>query len=598
MKHLRKVSDIQILEDSLYPSSSASVNYLEPSVTEIGGPNNIVYNYRKKQIDEINKNLDPTDYLSIYVVSEGDFSYTVNSSESKPIEYSLNDGEWTTYSEPIHCNAKDIIKLRGNNTNYRYTFIKYSGDWVLYGNSDSLINSDKSQSFYVSSYNTYTFYSLFENNSTLLSIRKLLINTNKQYGCYCMFYNCVKLTDVVETLPIPQAGITNSKIFGYMFSDCKSITDASYLTITANCQYCCTNMFRNCFSLQYLPKIIASGTSSYKFDYMFYNCTNLKKAYDKLPVAGGQYDFNNMFHGCLSLSTAPKLPNTICTHLCTSIFYDCASLTSLPNDYFDNIISIADYGLTYAFSNCINLKNVPDLPNVRTLPYGVYTCMFSGCSNLTSVGAIRSYYAERYAFSSMFDGCTSLTDAPVIRVNHFYNNNAFADMFCNCKKLNSIIILANTLPEPSFWLNGVASSGTISVLPGLTNAENICPEGWNIVRLNINTLSEALFDSPSNVHDSYYYDDSTDEQKYNLFDQMFNNSGENYSTWILANNNMFYELVYYDGAYWYKNVAGTYVPQGSFHVENNGDSYTIVIGNDYKPVYVWRLQNPDYILVS
>ena len=86
----------------------------------------------------------------------------------------------------------------------------------------------------------------------------------------------------------------------------------------------------------------------------------------------------------------------------------------------------------------------------------------------------------------MFLDCSSLTTAPVLPAKTLANY-CYNCMFSGCSSLNSVTCLAtdNNAYEPtSYWLDGVASSGTF------TKAKNVSwwatapygiPYGWTVV---------------------------------------------------------------------------------------------------------------------
>lgn len=507
MKYLQQLPSKSQLEEFV-----SSLDYKEPSVIEIG--DEIIYNYRKKFLDSLV--FDPNDYLSIYALENGTFTYAT---PSKQIEYSLNEGEWTVYSESVECNAGDIIRLRGNNTSYYYAGLNvfnYSGKFILYGNTDSLINSDKSNGFYVSSYAKNTFRYVFSYNFNLISIKYLTINANGQYSCDSMFYGCSKLVQVLDYLQAP----TSTYCYENMFYGCSLLQDASNLTINASNNYCCNGMFYNCTSLEKIPTINVVGTGSYMFQYMFYRCSSLKHAFDYFPNTGYSYSFRYMFADT-SLKEAPKIRGVVRGYDFYSTFSNC-NITNLPLDYFNEVTSISgNYAFAYMFYNCKNLMNSPIISTQSTYSY-TYSDMFNGCTSLTSALPICDFNTPSYSFQRMFANCTSLINSPGILTNTVSSPSAFTSMFASCSNLQNVCInLSKPDNNQSYdfpnWLQGTSSNGTIyAPFNSFVSGVNGLPEGWNVESYYpFNSFSEF-----TNIYDLSL--NSTGQEWYEFFDSLLN----------------------------------------------------------------------------
>lgn len=498
MENLRNIG-LSELEDFVF-----SDYYIEPSVIEVGSPADVRYNYLTKLMKS--KNFSKNDYLSIYAYSEGDFNYSGGS--SKPIEYSLNNDAWVTYTEPVSLKEADVLRLRGNNTVYDGTNINYTGNWLLYGDIKSLINPNEADEFRVTSFSQYVFRGLFANNYGLLSIIYLSIPSTASYGCTGMFENCSNLIDVVDELHV-SSGYTYC--FNKMFKNCSSILSASNLVLTVNGSRCCQEMFYGCSKLKSIPKLNIESLESYCFDAMFQGCIALGECVEEIDFGSGySYCARAMYKNCESLKTVTKIKGILKSSCCKEMFYGCNSIETLPDDYFSNVSvgsdsSSEDYVCQSMFEQCTHLKNCPNLIKQQKIAgYYVYNSMFKDCTSLTSVGAIPTWYLEGSGMcSSMFENCINLEQSPAIFTTSISTSGAFSKMFYNCKKLHTVYcLISNQFSSSGFsqWLTGVADSGTIYLLEGSTlpTGENGIPETWNVQQISyseIGTVS-SLPDEP------------------------------------------------------------------------------------------------------
>lgn len=194
-----------------------------------------------------------------------------------PIEYKLNDGEWTLYTSDgmgylpnIKVKVGDKIQFRGNNATYGSsgdysTFKGSTAEFEVEGNIMSLINSTDFGTLTTLSSN-YTFKYLFRECTGLNSAENLILPaTTLTENCYYgMFDSCVKLRTAPTILP---ATTLANNCYAFMFYGCVSLRTASELPATTLAQNCYEAMFFRCRSLNYI-KCLATDISATK-------CTNL-----------------------------------------------------------------------------------------------------------------------------------------------------------------------------------------------------------------------------------------------------------------------------------------------------------------------------------
>lgn len=180
------------------------------------------------------------------------------------------------------------LQLFGDNAAYAkvesdgeiFTNIKSAnGEFYVYGNIMSLINSDKFATATELTENN-TFSNLFVNNGTYL------------------------MNHPENALLLPATTLTED---------------------------CYKNMFNGCFALTTAPELPALTMKKNCYWGMFTNCVSLTNVPDELPaqtLAVGCY--GSMFSYCSSLETAPLLPATELVNVCYfGMFQNCTNLTSV-----------------------------------------------------------------------------------------------------------------------------------------------------------------------------------------------------------------------------------------------------------------------------
>ena len=293
-------------------------NYSEPWLSLVEPTNEIDYNIAKEYKEP----------LTFEILSDGKISWLIHydtnagSDYKKTIYYKINDGEWisirsaTSASAPtISVVSGDTVQFRGNNTSYAAT----------YGSNPS--------------YSAYNYFSVSSQCKIKGNIMSLINSTN--------FANLTKLSSTYT--------------FGYLFSNCTGLTDASELLLPATTltNYCYLNMFRGCTSLTQAPELPATTLTQ--------NC------------------YASMFTGCNSLTTAPELPATTLAERCyIYMFSDCTSLVNGPSSIGTSATTMTATACTSMFQNCNSLTTAPELP-ATTLANYCYQYMFSNCSNLNYI---------------------------------------------------------------------------------------------------------------------------------------------------------------------------------------------------------------------
>ena len=201
----------------------------------------------------------------------------------------------------------------------------------------SCADLEKVDGLSVENFNTYALTGMFSDCSSLTSVQDLYIDnseyTNKKNGyskCESMFKNCNSLLSVGGIIK----GVYGQYALRNMFNECKSLKDASQLSIEVNYgQNYCNSMFYGCSELESMPVLLSGeyGTSSNKYYNMFRNCTKLKNVNplpDVKPIVGM---YRYMFQNCTSMTDAPEIMlSTANVGLCMSnMFNGCTNLSSV-----------------------------------------------------------------------------------------------------------------------------------------------------------------------------------------------------------------------------------------------------------------------------
>lgn len=306
------------------------------------------------------------DYLTFEILSAGTIGWTTKGTTvgSKTIEYSINDGAWTSISSPASDGSSeitglqvgDLVRMRGSNDRYAYdknSYATFSGSTAIfdvYGNIMSLTDGDNFSA--ATAFTTaFTFCSLFKETTSIHSAENLMFPVlSLSASCYrAMFSFCSNLTKAPKKLPattladycyyymFQNCPITNTPTlpattvlnysYSYMFTGCSSITSAPDLPATSVSGFGYNNMFRDCTGLTEVPIISASTLATRSFDSMFYGCSSITGTTTlKAASTVGSYCYNSMFRGCTGLTEATIYTTASASSMYQYMFYGCSSL--------------------------------------------------------------------------------------------------------------------------------------------------------------------------------------------------------------------------------------------------------------------------------
>ena len=181
----------------------------------------------------------------------------------------------------------------------------------------------------------YALSGMFSNCSSLTSVQDLHIDnsedkTNRVQRCDSMFKDCNSLLSVGGLIK----GLYGQRQLGYMFKGCKSLKDASKLSIEINYgQQYAMQMFYGCSELESMPVLLSGeqGTSFFKYQAAFFGCKKLKNVNPLPEVIPYNVMYNQMFRNCTSMTDAPEimLSSANALNCMTYMFYGCTSLSSV-----------------------------------------------------------------------------------------------------------------------------------------------------------------------------------------------------------------------------------------------------------------------------
>ena len=211
------------------------------------------------------------DYLTFRVLTSGTISWKSVGNVTNTIEYSINNGEWTSITATsngvaISAMQGDLVRFRANNTAYATSNSKYSGfeggtaTYDIEGNIMSLLYGDNfSGSTTLPEYD-YIFCSLFKKAPVVSAENLVLPATTLKTYCYrSLFSNCTTLTNA----PALPATTLAKGCYWYMFEKC-AITEAPALNATTLVNECYGYMFTGCSRLAKITCLATSGFGASK----------------------------------------------------------------------------------------------------------------------------------------------------------------------------------------------------------------------------------------------------------------------------------------------------------------------------------------------
>lgn len=187
----------------------------------------------------------PIDYstmpLTFEILSDGNINWKNSGGNAKTIQYSKNDGAWTSIraTASISVVSGDIIQFKGDNKQYSnnvyYNWFTTTVQFNVKGNIMSLIDSTNFSAL-TSLSATYALQYLFQSCTGLIDASNLILpaTTLTNYCYYSMFYECTSLT----TAPVLPATTLANSCYEYMFTGCSHLNYIKCLATNISATRC------------------------------------------------------------------------------------------------------------------------------------------------------------------------------------------------------------------------------------------------------------------------------------------------------------------------------------------------------------------------
>ena len=136
-------------------------------------------------------------------------------------------------------------------------------------------------------------------------------------------------------------------------------------------------------------------------------------------------------------------------------FYNCTGLTGAVS--FPNLTNIGDYGLFYTFYGCTGITSI-SFPSLTTVgEYGAQYAI-SKCTGITSISFPSLTTVGAYSFYGIFSGCTGITGAVYFPMLTNIGSYAFYNAFYNCTGITEVHFRSEV---NSVYIGGSNFSGTV-----------------------------------------------------------------------------------------------------------------------------------------
>ena len=385
--------------------------------------------------------------LEFFTVQAREAGTTVTFNYSGDVEYRLNSGSWTPYSDPVPlANQKDYVQFRSKRTTYNT-----NGTPVFTADKPVFIYGDIMSLICDASYNKKTtlvskaFQHAFRGATWIdIPAGRPLMLTATTLNTYCynyMFYGCTSLSRPPELQTTLTANVPTSA-YANMFQACTALASAPELpslnsTTSAEIsvgQYGYQNMFSGCTALTTVPATIVGTSGRQACDNMFFGCKSLANAPALPSLSVGRQGYFRMFYGCSSLVQAPELPATAIAARCYhEMFVNCTALVSTPPELPASELSDSCY--YDMFNGCQSLSNAMAVLPATASAGSCYREMFQGCISLNHAPEIKLEDIGASSCRAMFNGCTSLVTATGLENATSVGEYGCYYMFKNCGEL-------------------------------------------------------------------------------------------------------------------------------------------------------------------
>lgn len=197
------------------------------------------------------------DYLTFDILTSGTILWDAEGSgATKTIQYSINDGEWTSVTSTdsgvaISVTAGDSVRFRGTNTQYcnanKNNYSRFGAGTATFNISGNIMSMTAGDNFVgVTTLPAAWTFTQFFKESKPVSAEHLILPADT------MLESCYRA----------------------LFSKCTTLVTPPALPATTLATYCYYYMFENC-GITTAPDLLAATIPSYGYSYMFTGCSSL-----------------------------------------------------------------------------------------------------------------------------------------------------------------------------------------------------------------------------------------------------------------------------------------------------------------------------------
>ena len=221
---------------------------------------------------------------------------------------------------------------------------------------------------------------------------------------------------------------------------------------------------------------------------MFENCESLIEVEFNFNGYKINKDLSHLFDGCKSLLKVPECVIGWVNNDCCDISYmfsNCSFLKELPDISKWKTSEI--HKMLGVFKGCKSLKYLPDISGWDTGNVENMSFMFSDCTNLKELSIISDWNTGGViSMINMFSNCSNLTSIPNLKKWDTRNLNDIRGMFKNCISITDLDFLSE-------WkLNKIDILNMSQLFYGCSKLKRPNLQNWNIDKRKSNNTKEMF----------------------------------------------------------------------------------------------------------
>lgn len=193
------------------------------------------------------------------------------------------------------------------------------------------------------------------------------------------------------------------------------------------------------------------------------------------------YDIStHAFYNCARLTKIPSNLFDNCTKTTdfSNCFYYCTTLASIPAHLFDKCTAAINFSWT--FDHCTTITSIPNGLFDKNINAATFHSVFAICTRLATIPEkLFDYNTEVHAFSYAFNGCTALKSIPTTLFAKNTKVTTFGYCFQQCTALTAI-------PSTLFQTNTVVTDFSYTFYK-CTNIKGNLPTLWTSTKVTAYT---------------------------------------------------------------------------------------------------------------